>query len=54
MVLEEGVGVSLINAVPEELIYATLRGIKVSITSCILPSLMYRDVESKSKVVGPS
>ncbi len=29
MVLEEGIGVSLINAVPEELIYATFRGIKV-------------------------
>lgn len=32
LVLEEGVGVSLINAVPEELIYATLRGIKVKLS----------------------
>ena len=28
--LQEGIGVSLINAVPEELIYASLRGIKVT------------------------
>ena len=27
--MEEGIGMSLINAVPEELIYASFRGIKV-------------------------
>lgn len=30
--LEEGIGMSLINAVPEELIYASFRGIKVFLT----------------------
>lgn len=31
LVLEQGVGVSLINSVPEELIFATLSGIRVSV-----------------------
>ena len=30
LVLEHGVGISLINSVPEELLFATLSGIRVS------------------------
>lgn len=32
MTLEEGVGVSLVNKVPEELVFVTLSGIRVHFT----------------------